>query len=774
MKLIKSILFALAATAMSVGCEQNELPNPYGEMEDPNNYGVYFPTQTSSTNLQLEAKDPAQVVYRVRRTNVLDPIIVPTVITVTVGDEEIANPESIFKVEPIAFDSGEEESKFKVSFENAEVGKEYSVNIRVEDPKYISIYGEKETGISFTVLRANWKSLGIGKWRDDIISSMYGGITNPNAEIDVEIYEREDLPGYFRMQAFSGDLVYALFGQRLETEGNWTVIDASDPDAVWLPRQSTGLQINSSDGVINIASNVDKIFSMDASENAYGTYKDGIITFPVQGILANLPGYSATGWYAVNSNGLHRIILPGYREYDYSVTFTKGEAYSGVLNADVVLGEDVDKICYKIYEGTLDEAQVSLNAQDLDSGKETFDGEMTASGTLAIRGLNSGKYTLVACTYANGSNEMRGYGSMSFGFIAEGDERPIVLHFGLEATDEYAGVGVNTDNSARLYLYGEEIESLKMSIVRTARISGVDMREYVETVGTEFTAEQLSQVNGGHYSTMITSLNGNSEYTLILLANNGYVSEVLTTTYTTTGTFNPLIESYSYMDFLSKNPGKADMLSKSYSLYGVNLMDEEPELRRIGSVTLMDDTENDVYNSSEIIDYIRVKGMTGLTFDNGETGILAPFIPGTSGLSLYKGQFGLYAQGSAIGTIGGSDVMCGFVPAEDLNIYTGLGMYVGAVADGYYAVVPNPDAIAQGYTFAYFCAFNSSAIYSMLCDMVIVDDSKNPVIPGKAAMKERREYYKALKASIKQEIPDMLSNKPLIIEDNMNIPVKLK
>ncbi len=774
MKIFKSIILALAAAVMAVGCGQDELPNPYGEADDPNNYGVYFPPQTSPTNLQLEAKDPAQVVYRVRRTNVLDPIIVPTVITVTSGDEEIADPDKIFKVEPIAFDSGEEEAKFKITFNEAEVGKEYTVNIRIEDPKYISVYGKKETGISFTVLRANWKSLGIGKWRDDIITSMYGGISNPNAEIDVEIFEREDLPGYFRMQVFTGDFVYALFGQRLETENNWTVIDASDPDAVWIPRQSTGLQINSSDGVINIASNVDKIFSMDASENSYGTYENGIITFPIQGILANLPGYSSTGWYAVNSNGLQRIMLPGAREYDYSVTLTKGELANGTMNANVAFGTDVNMIRYKIYEGTLDDAQVSLYAQDLDDGKESFDGEMTTAGTLEIKDIPSGKYTLVACSYAEGSEGMRGYGFMTFGYIAEGDERPIVLDFGLEATNEFAGMGISTDNAARFYVYGEDIESLKMSIVRTQRIAGIDPLEYVETVGTKFTAEELRSVNEGHYSTMITSLNGNSEYTLILLADNGYVKEVFTTTYTTTGTFNPLLESYSYMDFVTENPNKTELLSKSYSLYGVNLMDEEPQLRRIGSVSLADDIENDMYTSSEIIDYIRVKGMTGLTFDNGETGMLAPYLPGTSGLSLYKGEFGLYAQSAPVGQVGGSDIMCGFVPDEDMNIYMGLGMFAGKVADGYYAFVPNPDAMAQGFTFGYFCAFNSAGIYSMLCDMILVDDSVNPVLPDKKSMESRKEHYKALKASIAKGIPDLLRNKPLIIGEDMRYPVKVK
>ncbi len=761
--------------ALTVSCKQAELPEAFGEAEKENTYGVYFPPQTSSTNLQLEADEPTEVTYRVRRANALDPIIVPAVMTVKVGGEEVAEPEKLFKMEPIAFYAGEEEAKFKVTFPDTEIGKEYTVNIRIEDPNYIEIYGKKETGLSFKVLRANWKHLGKGKWRDDIISSMYGGISHPNAEIEIDIYEREDLPGYYRMQVFTKNFVKALFGQEMETENLWTIVDASNPEEVWLPRQSTGLQINSSDGVVNIASSVDRIFSMDASENSYGTLDEhGVITFPVQGILVNIPGYDATGWFATNASGLQRIMLPGAREYDYSVTLVKSEAVDGILNMDVTFGVDVKTVRYKIFEGVLDDAQASLYAQDLDDGKEVFDGELSASGNLEIKDLETGEYTLVACSYADGTEAMRAYAFMPFGFVAEGDERPIVLTFGLEATDEYAGIGINTDNSARFYAYGKDLVSLKMALVRTDRLKGIEPLKYVETVGTDFKEEELQLVNNGHFSKMLTSLNGNSEYTLILLADNGYRKEVLTATYKTTGTFNPLLETYTYNDFIVENPDKEGLLAKSYSLYGVNLMDEEPELRRIGSVTLKDDTENDQYTSSEIIDFIRILGFTGLTFDTEEYGILGPYLPGTTGLSLYNGQFGLYTNGQAIGKVGGQDIYIGFIPIEDMNIYNGIGMFAGKVADGYYAIVPNPEGSAQGMTFTYFCAFNNGGIYSMLCDMVLVDDSKNPVLPGKTAMESRKEHYKALKASIEPKIPELLLNGPRVIGDDAHFPVKVK
>ena len=221
-KILKYIAPVLSACLLVPGCAEEEIYEK-GQPENPDCYGVWFPTQTASTNLFLESDDPTEVTYKVRRTKVIDEITVPVVVS--------ASEDGIFEVEPLVFAAGEEEADLKVTFPNAQMGVTYTCDIRVEDPDYVQIYGSSSTGLSFTVLRADWKSLGTGKWRDDIFSSLYN-VSNLYAEIDVEIFEREDSPGYYRMQVFTQQLIEALFGMGVQTQGLMTIVDATDPEAV--------------------------------------------------------------------------------------------------------------------------------------------------------------------------------------------------------------------------------------------------------------------------------------------------------------------------------------------------------------------------------------------------------------------------------------------------------------------------------------------------------------------------------------------------------------
>ena len=347
-KILKYIAPVLSAFLLVPGCAEEEIYEK-GQPENPDCYGVWFPTQTASTNLFLESDDPTEVTYKVRRTKVIDEITVPVVVS--------ASEDGIFEVEPLVFAAGEEEADLKVTFPNAQMGVTYTCDIKVEDPDYVQIYGSNSTGLSFTVLRADWKSLGTGKWRDDIFSSLYN-VTNSYAEIDVEIFEREDSPGYYRMQVFTQQLIEALFGVGVQTQGLMTIVDATDPEAVYIPVQETGVELSSTDGSIKIGSYVSENFSLDASDSQYGTMTEGVITFPQQSIAVN---FSTMGdlWYSANTSGMLRIMLPGAKVYDYNVKFTKSEPANGSVTIGVDLSDDVAFMGYKVFEGALDDAQAA-------------------------------------------------------------------------------------------------------------------------------------------------------------------------------------------------------------------------------------------------------------------------------------------------------------------------------------------------------------------------------------------------------------------------------
>lgn len=243
MKTLKSLLYVFLAAFLFVGCNDDENFNP-GEPEDPDCYSVYFPTQENIGSKELDPAAPTEMTFTVRRLKSEGAIVVPVAVT--------SSEEGIFVPSQIEFADGQEETTFSIQFPQAEIGTTYKCEVNIEDKKYASVYGEKATGFAFSVTRVKWNKLTgkggetKGKWRDDIISTLFN-TANPNAEVDVEIYERADKPGYYRMNPFTQDLIRALFNGTAQacTEPN-IIIDATNPDAVWIPYQTTGVTLGGS------------------------------------------------------------------------------------------------------------------------------------------------------------------------------------------------------------------------------------------------------------------------------------------------------------------------------------------------------------------------------------------------------------------------------------------------------------------------------------------------------------------------------------------------
>ena len=544
MKTFKHILPFLLALLVLAGCE-DDVNYTQGTAENPDCYGVYFPKkQATRTDLEFEPGTQTEATYTVKRRNTVDPIVVPVVVK--------SNVEDIFVVEPIAFDAGEDETTFTISFPKAQMGTTYTCDINIEDPRYASIYGADKVNLSISLVLAKWELVTDektgetkGRYRDDILGN-FASIDNPNAnpnpEIELEIYERSDKKGYYRMKAYTPELMNIFAGGQVNHENRnvWTYVDASDPNKVYYPYQSTGLTLFSDMGEWYIASQTPENFAMDESAGQYGTLNNGVITFPAQGIvLEPSEGEYAGKFFYANANGLQRIMLPGARVYDYSVALTKSEPADGVVEIGATLSEDTREFRYAIFTGNLSDGEASLKAQEMADGKIAAEliKTITASGTISVQDLEggTGKYTLVGCIYgsdeeanpeggetASQNLKMQGYASISFGYIAKGDEDKVsvILNIGLEATNEFAGQGITTDNAAKFWAYGEEIESVKYGVFKTKAIQGLDMTAFLQQMGKDFTKEQLDAINGGHYSIMLTGLNGDTEYTFAGLGYN--------------------------------------------------------------------------------------------------------------------------------------------------------------------------------------------------------------------------------------------------------------
>ena len=154
-----------------------------------------------------------------------------------------------------------------------------------------------------------WNSLGKGTITDGFLN-LYKSAFQYTGECDV--YEEAKTPGLYMVTGYQCAMVAAYFGVSEETManykgGNWDdselVIDATDPDKVFIETQSYGICLNSNDGFINITSiNGGKHFSE-------GSLKNGEITFPSRGMITILPGAGKS--YYGNTNGYFKVTLPG-------------------------------------------------------------------------------------------------------------------------------------------------------------------------------------------------------------------------------------------------------------------------------------------------------------------------------------------------------------------------------------------------------------------------------------------------------------------------------
>lgn len=779
MKTLKHILWAFLATALSTGCSDDPTYTP-GADEDPDSYGVYFPTQTSPTEVERDPAEDATVTYTVKRNKTLDAITVPVVIE--------ASEEGIFEIEPIVFGPGEEETEFTVSFPNAKEGETYTCDIRIEDPHYISVYGPKATSLSFSVLRAGWELVTNGdatkgKWRDEIISNMYSMDSenfNPYPEIEVEIYQRRDIKGYYRMKVYDTELMTALAGGPVAFDGGgeWTIVDASDPDKVYLPLQSSGLTILQENGELKFGSYVEENFSLDGSVGQYGTLKDGVITFPAQSIMVGVEN-DGNQYAQGNRNGMLRILLPGVVVPDYTVTLAKSEPKEGIVEITPTFVADAHALKYSVFEGVLDEGQASLTAQDLAESKK-FDGTVNASDeskVIKVSGKKTGKYTLVGCIYDK-EGTMRSYAFISFGYVAVNDERPVILTMGLESTKEYEGQGLTSDNSVKFYAYGEGIESVTYGLFRTDRIEGQDHNALLDQQGTAFTAEQLEQLNTKHFSVMLTGLNGGSSYTLLMRANNGYISKVLTATYTTTGTYNPMLENFSYNDFLplEEQPALDYLTSTTWNYYAINMMDNGDNLtrRKIGQVTITNNAEM----SSSSLTVTNIKGLSGLEFEEGGE-VFGMYIPNCDMFAGYNGALAIFSDPEInTGRYNGEDVNMLFMPDNSVDLYKSYGMFMGAVDDGYLYCAGAPHMAEGNIYIRYFFTGSNNNLYSLMTDMLLVDPAKEQKGGlSSAAMKRiaalRKMAYEASTPRNYVERPEYIDitigKAPLFVKENTAI-----
>lgn len=690
MKTIKYILYALTATFVLASCSDDIKYTP-GEGEDTDCYGVYFPSQENAGDQELDPAEPTTLTFTAMRKNYNDAITVPVEVSST--------QDGLFTVSEIKFEAGQEATTFSADFPGAEVGKTYDCSIVVKDKKYALLYGEYSNGLDFSVTRVQWDLVKgpngetKGTWRDDFFTAIMGSNIKengvPNAEKEVEIYERADMKGYYRIkdiydEAYMAKIVGGRYSN-VPSVPTYTIIDARDPEKVWFPVQPTGFEINDvgyeDNGAFVIVSFCQENYPGMASATMYGTLENGVLTFPPKAILLTTPSlWEATSYFKANTE-MTRLLFPGAVSYDYSVAFEKSAPADGKVAITATLGNDVDKVKYAFFEGALSESLAAAKSGDIDAGTIPSE-EITASGTITAVMEKTGIYTIVGNSYDEKGN-LQKYGYVSFGYVKAGEEKPVIMSVRTELTWEYESQGYTPENSIKGILFGEEIASGYIGLFTTA--STQDMNESqliagVKASGKALTTAQLEKINGTGYAPFYTGLSAGTSYTLLVYADNGYNGKLFAVEQTTAGKADPLQRKYT-IDDLYVFSDKAQLF-KTWNLWGIsNDGSGKTDRSKIGQVVFSENETDDTNN----LDAINVAGLS-LGANNEDTVVW----------EWYNGII-YVLKGQPMGTIPYLGATL-YLKYYILDKETGMGsdaidgMMIGGVTeDGYLALVCGPD-----------------------------------------------------------------------------------
>ncbi len=142
-----------------------------------------------------------------------------------------------------------------------------------------------------------WQPLGYASYTDDVIAPLFGTTVQTYY---VQVLESKENPGLFRLVDPYGP-EFPLYSQANSyKKGSHIDIDATDPQGVWIAGwQSTGLDIKEK-GTVSITSyawyraNELGATKEDAKAAGFcGVYDNGVITFPVKGLVLQYGGKAA-------------------------------------------------------------------------------------------------------------------------------------------------------------------------------------------------------------------------------------------------------------------------------------------------------------------------------------------------------------------------------------------------------------------------------------------------------------------------------------------------
>lgn len=611
------IMMAAAMALLMNACVEEQIEKAPYDSEDC--MGVYFveEQENAKTHTLERGKDDNYLEFKVRRVNADQAVEIPYEYQVYRLVQEAASDTSYREVpvqdldkfkfdKTIRFNKGQRETSVKVSFEGLTTGETFRCTMSITDPRFVPVYGNNTSSISFEVQMFEWEKLD-GKviYRDALFSDMFGWKGRYLENTEVEIYQRKDKKGYYRLKnvytpaylarLVEGDEEYEknqakleeTYSPYLDPEAS-LYLDATDSSKVYFPAQKTGFE-DGSLGVITMASDVPEVFG-SSSNLLYGSLsKDGVITFPKNGVLFGMSGY----YYFSNSSGKFRIVLPGGKAEDYNIELKADEVKEdGNTKVTFTVAKDVKKIKYQIFEGRISQTVMATYVKKAESSSHEIipsDGELVIEKELKPfeKDAKTSIYTVVACTFGEGDNAFREYSSVEFGYVKPGEDRKVELFFGIHTDDRLASdrkeENYSSQNSFQYWIRGKDLTHAQISYYPTSYYQTYEkqIKEQMVSYGSvdNLTLKMLNR--DGLSGIVGNTLKAGTSYTFIIYAGNGYYSQFFTDTLNTRGVQDLMQKSYYSIDIKNFEQPSSDSYNGEWIPVSVDIFNAEAEGRTI-------------------------------------------------------------------------------------------------------------------------------------------------------------------------------------------------
>ena len=401
MKTLKNIFYFLAAASLVgfTSCSDDDATTSLKGAQ------IFFSTESPST-VEIE-KGQSSVQLSIERMNATEAISVPLYST----DES-----GLFSMPTeVSFNAGETSAKVTVnfSFDALTTDVSYPLQITIGDTENTSPYGL--SSYSFNIIYpAPYTSLGSAQYTEDLLTAVYG---IGNDTFPIEIQQSDENPGVYRLKNLYNVnspffQLYSFSDGSGTTSDYYITIDCSDPEAVTIAKQPLGFTLEGM-GELSLYS------------TAPGSFKDGVITFPKEGLSLVIPSYSDN--YPTNASGLFKVVLPGASDVAapavtvaYLGSFIDGSSATTNAVFSFTLNETATSYKFAVVEGniTKDEAALTETAGKIvDGSLESTEG--TASGNVLYPLTVSGTFTVVAVPF-NADGESGATAAASFIYSAEG------------------------------------------------------------------------------------------------------------------------------------------------------------------------------------------------------------------------------------------------------------------------------------------------------------------------------------------------------------------